>query len=140
MLKLYVDKPRLGQVEHYYSRVYYESRVSAEVDAAIAAEQRKPPECRKKAVSIRQAITRQCWNNESPEFRAEVKRARDAEFAQKMDNYNAVVGGMDGNSLDYVTRMRYVAIYFLFTTIIHTNILQDALKAFCRPFKALPMD
>ncbi|KAJ7176399.1 hypothetical protein C8R43DRAFT_943184 [Mycena crocata] len=75
-------KPR---VLHYYSRRFYNERVSGRVAArwAVVARQRNAPAI----LTVRNEVTKQCWESETEAFRQEVMTALEAEHKIALDAY-----------------------------------------------------
>ncbi|KAJ7917312.1 hypothetical protein B0H13DRAFT_2322554 [Mycena leptocephala] len=74
---------------HYYSHRFYEERIKPRLVVRWAAVQRlpNPPAI----VTLRNKVTRECWEAENDEFKAEVLAAREAEHQLAMDAYSSAV-------------------------------------------------
>jgi hypothetical protein len=73
-------KPRLPQVLHFYSSRYWDSRVKERFESRwrallSAAKHRdgEPPV----SIAVQNSVTLEVWNEETPQFQDEVRRARD---------------------------------------------------------------
>ncbi|KAJ7813176.1 hypothetical protein B0H13DRAFT_2382726 [Mycena leptocephala] len=90
------DKPELDPPQpvktrtlHYYSHRFYEERIKPRLVAHWAAVQRLPN--LPAIVTLWNKVTRECWEAESDEFKAEVLAAREAEHQLAMDAYSSAV-------------------------------------------------
>jgi hypothetical protein len=81
-------KPRIF---HFYSRRFYQERVKPRVTARWAALSRleNPP----KEITVRNAVTKECWASESDAFKAEVEAALESEHKAAMDAYAVATSG-----------------------------------------------
>jgi poly(3-hydroxybutyrate) depolymerase len=90
------DKPELDPPQpvkartlHYYSHRFYEERVKPRFLARWAAVSRLPnPPA---VVTLRNKVTREAWEAESDEFKAEVLAAREADHQHALDAYSMAV-------------------------------------------------
>ncbi|KAJ7078759.1 hypothetical protein C8R43DRAFT_1143352 [Mycena crocata] len=82
------EKPR---AINFYSRRFYEERVSARVNArwAVVSRQPDPP----KFITVVNTVTKETWLSETPAFRAEVEAALEAEHAAAMEAYSIAISG-----------------------------------------------
>ncbi|KAJ7028994.1 hypothetical protein C8F04DRAFT_1265389 [Mycena alexandri] len=80
-------KPTRPQIGHYYSRKFYDSRVKTRADARIASLKRRAvheglPE--PKVIDIISKVTKEVWEEETPEFRKECELALEREYTESM--------------------------------------------------------
>ncbi|KAJ7702937.1 hypothetical protein B0H16DRAFT_1748003 [Mycena metata] len=80
-------KPTRAQIGHYYSRKFYDSRVKPRADARIAALKRRAlleglPE--PKVIDIISKVTKEVWEEETPEFRKECELALEREYTENV--------------------------------------------------------
>ncbi|KAJ7897381.1 hypothetical protein B0H13DRAFT_2337915 [Mycena leptocephala] len=74
------DKPRQPQLVQFYSTRYYDTRVKDRFDERWQALLKRaehsglPPP---KVIKVQNEVTKEVWDDETPEFQAEVERARD---------------------------------------------------------------
>ncbi|KAJ7030501.1 hypothetical protein C8F04DRAFT_1263801 [Mycena alexandri] len=74
--------PKRAQPIHFYSRKYYEEKVKARFEARWATEVQRAKDLEMpepEAIKIRNAVTKEVFEEETPEFQAELKLAVEAE-------------------------------------------------------------
>ncbi|KAF8168601.1 hypothetical protein K438DRAFT_1983743 [Mycena galopus ATCC 62051] len=81
-------KPR---ILHFYSRRFYRERIRDRVFARWAAISKRdnPP----KEITVRNMVTRECWMNETPAFKAEVELALDKEHQVCLEAFKTATSG-----------------------------------------------
>lgn len=80
-------KPTRGQINHYYSRKFYDTRVKERADARIAALKRRAQlagEPEPKPIDVISKVTKEVWEEETPEFRKECELAMEREYAESL--------------------------------------------------------
>ncbi|KAJ7029325.1 hypothetical protein C8F04DRAFT_1264987 [Mycena alexandri] len=80
-------KPTRGQIGHYYSRKFYETRVKSRADARIAAMKRRAKlegQEEPKAIDVISKVTKEVWDEETPEFRRECELGLKREYAESL--------------------------------------------------------
>lgn len=80
-------KPQRGQLIHFYSRKFYDERVKARADARYLVLKRRAEltgEAPPKSIKVSNMVTVDCWDEETPSFRAEVKVACEAEYQKAL--------------------------------------------------------
>ncbi|KAJ7853403.1 hypothetical protein B0H13DRAFT_1904079 [Mycena leptocephala] len=86
-----LDPPQLVKARtlHYYSRRFYEERVKPRFVArwAVVSRLPNPPPI----MTLRNKVTREAWEAESDEFKAEVLAAREAEHQRALNAYSMAV-------------------------------------------------
>lgn len=96
--KTLFDKPELNPpppvkpcVLHFYSRRFYHSRIKGHVAERWAEVSRlpNPP----KEIKVRNAVTKERWDAETPAFRAEVLEAIAAEHNAAVEAYQVATSG-----------------------------------------------
>ncbi|KAK7056150.1 hypothetical protein R3P38DRAFT_3170826 [Favolaschia claudopus] len=111
------DKPQLAppvptkpRLEHYYSQRFYHERVKHRVTARWEAVSRlpNPP----KEITVRNLVTKECWEAESDEFKAEVKQALEKEYeASKAAHAIAVAAEAPKKPEEYSIALNNAAYY-----------------------------
>ncbi|KAJ7204882.1 hypothetical protein B0H12DRAFT_1243557 [Mycena haematopus] len=98
--KTLFDKPELKppapvkpRILHFYSRRFYNERVKDCVTARWAAASRLPSHERPKEITIRAAVTKECWAAESDDFKREVELSLEKEHAAAMEAYECAISG-----------------------------------------------
>ncbi|KAJ7469927.1 hypothetical protein B0H11DRAFT_2238069 [Mycena galericulata] len=115
--KALFDKPELDppapakpRTIHYYSRRFYHTRVKSRVTARWAASKllEKPP----KEITVRNAVTKECWEGETAEFKAEVQESLDAEHKVAVEAYAVATSGeAPTNAEEYNIALNNAAYY-----------------------------
>jgi hypothetical protein len=96
--KALFDKPELDppapkklRVVHFYSRRFYQERIKDRVTARWAAVSKlaNPP----KEITIRNQVTKECWDAEDPSFQEEVEAALQNEHKAAKKAYTTATSG-----------------------------------------------
>ncbi|KAJ7433026.1 hypothetical protein B0H11DRAFT_2377168 [Mycena galericulata] len=78
-------RPQKPQVQHFYSRLHYKTRVKERAEAELEVEKKRCEDLELKApepVKVRGDVTREVWEEESEEFKKEVRLALEKEHTQ----------------------------------------------------------
>lgn len=92
MFKSQDKPPRRTQTLHFYSKLYYDARIKATVDAewpkvvATAGSKGAPPP---KRLKHQNAVIARMWAAETREFQLALKAQRDAEFDEEFAAWKA---------------------------------------------------
>ncbi|KAJ7707884.1 hypothetical protein B0H16DRAFT_1481518 [Mycena metata] len=80
-------KPTRGQIGHFYSRKFCDSRVKPHADARIAALKRRAElegTAEPKSIDVISKVTREVWEEETPEFKRECELALEREYVESL--------------------------------------------------------
>jgi hypothetical protein len=82
-------KPKLPQIEHVYSSMYYATKIKPLAKARWAVDKGKdgPKGKPLTQVASNQVFTKEMWESESVEVQAAVEKERQARFTKSMENY-----------------------------------------------------
>ncbi|KAF9512231.1 hypothetical protein BS47DRAFT_1363252 [Hydnum rufescens UP504] len=85
-------KPKIAQVEHVYSVKYYVNKIQLLLNAHWAQEKGKMGPNGKpiSKISVSQALTKEMWENESPEVRAQVKTEHQSQYKEAIEEYECI--------------------------------------------------
>jgi hypothetical protein len=96
--KTLFDKPELEppapvkpRILHFYSRRYYQTHVKERVTARWTAMSQLPDP--PKEITVRNAVTKECWLAEPEAFRAEVEAALENEHKTALEAYTTATSG-----------------------------------------------
>jgi hypothetical protein len=110
------ERPRKPVITHYYSRNYYDTRgIRTRCDEAWKNISEIIPAGDR--LKISNQTIQECWNEESEEFKAEVKAKVDAEYAQAMKEFKMSQVARPCSLDEYVKYDFTVAFIFLKLTI-----------------------
>ncbi|KAJ7504116.1 hypothetical protein B0H11DRAFT_2221563 [Mycena galericulata] len=140
--KALFDKPELDppapvkpRTLHFYSRRFYHARIKSRVTARWAAVQllglEKPP----KEITVRNAVTKECWEGETDEFKTEVEESLKAEHQVAMDAYSVATSGEAPSSAEEYNIALNNAAYYLqpFADAAHERYGMNVAILLCGP-------
>jgi hypothetical protein len=92
------DRPEMGpprpvrpRILNFYSTRFYKTRIKARYDARWAEVSKLPAP--PAAISVQNAIIKEAWNAETPQFKAEVEAEWTKEYEAELEAYETVVSG-----------------------------------------------
>ncbi|KAJ7024591.1 hypothetical protein C8F04DRAFT_1270131 [Mycena alexandri] len=96
--------PKRAQPIHFYSRKYYEEKVKARFEARWATEVQRAEDLEMpepEAIKIRNAVTKEVFEEETPEFQAELKLAVEAEHVAAVRAWELTSSQADEHNAAY---------------------------------------
>ncbi|KAJ6589549.1 hypothetical protein B0H19DRAFT_1249078 [Mycena capillaripes] len=109
-------KPQRGQIAHFYSRHYWDSRIKAEFEDQWEAVKRNcartgvdPPA----EISVKTKVIRTCWQNETPAFKANVQAAAEREYQQALVGWKASLADSPTRSAEEIASTLDNAAFYL---------------------------
>ncbi|KAJ6451146.1 hypothetical protein C8R45DRAFT_1113690 [Mycena sanguinolenta] len=85
-------KPQRGQLRHFYSRRYFDSRVKLRYEERMAALKRRAGHTGEKVpapLALQNQVTKEVWDDETPAFQEEVKVAWEREYQTVLKAWQA---------------------------------------------------
>ncbi|KAJ7712788.1 hypothetical protein B0H16DRAFT_1479102, partial [Mycena metata] len=131
-------KPTRGQLGHYYSRKFYDTRVKARADARIAVLNRRaeltgeePP----KKIDVISKVTKEVWEEETPEFQKECEVAMEREYAESLRAWEQSLADSPTRTPEEISATQENAGYYLqpFVNAIQERFGMCATVLLCGP-------
>lgn len=103
MLDAFIDvapkPPRRDQLQHVYSRLYYNDRIKAsyeeEYSQLLAEAKARGDEKMPSNLNVRNRVRQRLWEAESAEFKAEVTEIAEEEHQKRLDEWKANTNSKD---------------------------------------------